>query len=121
MCAAGKTWIRHEQGYTRRSHGVRRECPEAQVIPESYRLANQCPSSIFQWLEHPELQRYNLNDVSTPHKLLERVFTDDRDRVFCRAMQRGTAAQREAEHLYRTGQHPSSVQMLHHLRRIDSF
>ncbi|KAK9901233.1 hypothetical protein WJX75_001680 [Coccomyxa subellipsoidea] len=38
-----------------------------------------------------------------------------------RDIRKGTAAQQEAERLYRTGQHPSSAELLHHLRRMDSF
>ncbi|BDA45420.1 hypothetical protein COCOBI_07-2070 [Coccomyxa sp. Obi] len=49
------------------------------------------------------------------------VVLSEEDAQKLKNLQRGTAAQREAERQYRTGQHPSSAQLLHHLRRVDSF
>ncbi|CAL8470981.1 g10523 [Coccomyxa elongata] len=49
------------------------------------------------------------------------VVLSEADAHKLRSMQRGTPAQREAERQYRTGQHPSPAQLLHHLRRVDSF
>ncbi|EIE20169.1 hypothetical protein COCSUDRAFT_57897 [Coccomyxa subellipsoidea C-169] len=102
---------------------VQRRAAELGVSPDKV-SGDDVELGLFSFWETDNLDKElpaGVGKASSGRSRRKGVLMSEADAKKLREIRKGTPAQQEAERLYRTGQHPTSAELLHHLRRVDSF